>query len=150
MNVRDEAFVETPVRRLNLHRVEVSCVISCLLGKDVEFGEICFHSHLALCEAVESEGRVGLESGGKKDGVCKRPEQSDGEWGSASLSVEDFVDNGLNPMLSFSDFHIRRDEKDFVFVGSEAGLVCMEEDSDLSFPYLILRFGSVVIVGTSD
>ena len=28
--------------------------------------------------------------------------------------------------------------------------MCVKEDSDLSFPYLILCFSSVVIIGTSD
>ena len=150
MDIRDEAFVETPVRRSNLHRVKISCVISCLLGEDVEFGEICFCGHFALCEAIESEGGIGLEGRREEDSVRKRPEQGDGERRSSSPSVEDFVNDGLNPTLSFSDFHVRRDEEDFVFVGTDAGLVCVEEDSDLSFPYLILRFGSVIVIGTSN
>ena len=66
MDVRNETLVETPVRRSNLHRVEISCVISRLLGEDVEFGEVRFCGHFALCKAVESEGGVGLESGGRK------------------------------------------------------------------------------------
>ena len=97
VDVRDEALVETPVRCSDLHRVETSRVISCLLGEDVEFGEVRFCSQFALCEAIEREGGIGLKGRRKKDSVCKRPEQSDRERGRANLSVEYFVDVWAEP-----------------------------------------------------
>ena len=77
-------------------------------------------------------------------------EDANCEGGSANFSVENLVDDRLNPSLSFSRLHVRRGEEDLIFVCGKTSLMCAEIDSDLSLPRLIRRFGSIIVIGAGN